>query len=440
VIGPSIAALVAGHLLSGSRDDYYVTHGYPGFGCVVARTGDVNGDSVPDVAIGDPGYELDGVPPVVWFLSGRDGSTLRRFTLPVQELFDMGVEVGADFDSDGTKDLLIGCTRSGAPGRLWVISGESGQILRELVDPRFLSLWNPWTCLVHDVDHDGTDDIAVLCPLTGDREASVVTYSGRTGAPLTTFTVRNPAGSTIGALARVGDVDGGGLRDLAVLIDLPSEHQVGPSGAKGTRVLEGDALLELRSVVRPEPIWTRRLARSYAWRKSVIASLGDLDRDGCGDLVVTCSESIEIISGRTNQGLLWFHRGNEEEGFGTSLLGLDDVDHDAIPDFAFSIWGDGLYQGRVTARSGWDGHEIWSAEGDLGPDDVHHLGEQLASIGDLDGDGIADLAVGTDERRANEPGRAEVLSGRTGACLFFFRREGDRVIAAKRFGDPARPR
>ena len=441
MIAPLVATLAATDLLARPCDDYYVTHGYPGFGCVVARTGDVSGDGVPDLAIGDPGYETDGVPPVIWFVSGSNGSTLQRFTLPVQEVFEMSIAVGADFDGDSTTDLLVGITRVRAPGRLCLISGKTGELLRDLADPRLRVPQTLSTCFVHDVDRDGTDDVAVLCPLTSDAKGSILTYSGRTGARLSTFTVRNPGGSTIGAIARVEDVDEGGLRDLAVLIDLRSEHEADSTAdVAGVSAQEAEAVLELRSVVRPEPIWTRRLARGLAWRTSVIAAGGDLAEDGCGDLVVTCSECVEAISGRTGEPLLRFDRGNEEAGFGTALVALDDIDRDAVPDFAFSIWDDGLFQGCVTARSGRDGHEIWRAKGDLGPDDVHHLGEQLASIGDLDGDGIADLAVATDERRANEPGRAEVLSGRTGACLFFFRRQGDEVLVSKRFGESADPR
>jgi hypothetical protein len=91
-----------------------------------------------------------------------------------------------------------------------------------------------------------------------------------------------------------------------------------------------------------------------------------------------------------------------------------------------------MYSGRVVARSGKDGKTIWSVESDLNIDDVHHLGEELAAIGDIDGDGICDLAVASDMRPCGvEPGVAEVLSGKNGALLFRFTRNGDGVEVSR---------
>jgi len=79
---------------------------------------------------------------------------------------------------------------------------------------------------------------------------------------------------------------------------------------------------------------------------------------------------------------------------GWSLAGLGDVDGDGVSDIAigvpFAPQGS-VQMGRAELRSGADGALLYTVDGDAALD---HAGWALAPLGDLDGDGRGDFAVG----------------------------------------------
>jgi hypothetical protein len=94
-----------------------------------------------------------------------------------------------------------------------------------------------------------------------------------------------------------------------------------------------------------------------------------------------------------------------EDDFGTSLAGLGDVDGDGVPDVAVGAPGDD--DGGVDRGALWilflnaDGtvafeQKISATAGGFGGvlDAPDNFGRSVAALGDLDGDGIPDLAVG----------------------------------------------
>ncbi|HGY91661.1 MAG TPA: hypothetical protein ENK43_10875 [Planctomycetes bacterium] len=110
-----------------------------------------------------------------------------------------------------------------------------------------------------------------------------------------------------------------------------------------------------------------------------------------------------------------------EDLYGTALAGLGDVDGDGIEDFAVGVPSDdqgGLDAGAVVVRSGKSGQILYQVTGAAAGD---RLGAHLFSLGDLNGDGIRDFAV-TDPNASLGPisgaGKVTILSGSDGAQLF----------------------
>ena len=101
---------------------------------------------------------------------------------------------------------------------------------------------------------------------------------------------------------------------------------------------------------------------------------------------------------------------------GTAVCVLGDVDEDGVSDMAVGSPTSGGELCFVAVHSGTDGNEIWRTDGVLFQD---KLGTSLAAVGDLDADGYPDLIASypTDWGAVDSFNRAWVLSGRDGAML-----------------------
>jgi hypothetical protein len=164
--------------------------------------------------------------------------------------------------------------------------------------------------------------------------------------------------------------------------------------------------------------------------------------DGAPQLIAGIDETVDIVNGRSGARARHYERRDKdlEEGFGCAVAALGDVDHDGMPDYAFSTWSTGdLWEGSVEAKSGKECQPMWRAVPSIFDDVAHHYGLALAELGDVDGDGICDLAIAADMRRAGGPGVAEVLSGKSGALIYRFTRDGESV-RVKRGGTESRRR
>lgn len=134
---------------------------------------------------------------------------------------------------------------------------------------------------------------------------------------------------------------------------------------------------------------------------SAVALIGDLDGDRFGEILIgsprddssgTDAGMIEIRSGR-NGSVLRRHYGDRPgQELGTLAIGLGDADGDGVPDYAasypYALTSVG--QGVVRVWSGRTGAEIWAII-----DGMQNFATYLAPAGDLDGDGRADLIVGS---------------------------------------------
>ena len=148
----------------------------------------------------------------------------------------------------------------------------------------------------------------------------------------------------------------------------------------------------------------------------------DVNGDGLADLVIAApnaradGKSCGVLVARSfSSGELWRRPGLREENFGWDLALAGDQDRDGRPEIF------------VGAPAGVAGHAYLVAAKDgtiirtyAAPTDDPSFGWYVAAVDDLDGDGLADLAVGAPGQRGadgTEVGGAFVLSSVTGAVL-----------------------
>jgi len=219
--------------------------------------------------------------------------------------------------------------------------------------------------LAGDQDGDGHTDLFVGAP--GGDSGRVYLLSGKDGSVLRTYSPREEAGSFGWYVARLDDLDGDGRPDLAVGAPFAADA----SGAKvgGAWVLSSASGKEL-----------------YHWKGTdrrggfggVVAAVSDLDGDGKGEIVVaapgtedqkrTIPGELHIYSGATGKELRHWSGTQPGELYGRMVVAAGDLDGDGVEDLAIGApWyrrGAADKVGRVELRSGRSGKVLYELFGD----------------------------------------------------------------------------
>lgn len=183
-----------------------------------------------------------------------------------------------------------------------------------------------------------------------------------------------------------------------------------------------------QTFLEPEAVALHVLAgeaagHQFGW---AVSPIGDLDGDGVMELISPAPGyggnlgRIYVNSGRTGQ--LFNHlllTGTVPGGrFGHAIADAGDVDLDTLPDLVQGSPAPATSAGRVSLFSGATGAHLRTVEGQAAGDG---FGYAVAGVGDLNGDGRAEVLVGAPGHDSAGPGagRVYILSGADGSILRF---------------------
>ena len=398
----------------------------------VSGAGDINGDGLADLIVGAPFADATGIDSgASYVVFGREGAPGLQ-DVSLTDLGDRGFRIrgaaagdraghsvsgAGDINGDGLGDLLVGAVNADAnnfadSGASYVIFGRAGT--------------------TEEVNLDQL----------GDRGFRI------RGAAIGDSTGRSVSGA--------GDVNGDGLADL--IVGAPYADEIGfNSGASyvvlGRRVAEGLADVELASLGDRGFRLRGAAAGDLAGRD--VSGAGDVNGDGMDDLIVgatfadangTNSGASYVVFGResaagelddvelANLGALGFRIvGAAASHFaGGSISGAGDVNGDGLADIivgspfvdvndehagaSYVVFGLGGAEGLEEVNLGDLGDRGFRIVGAAAAYDP--LGFRVSGAGDVNGDGLADLIVGTPYPNVNglAPGASYVVFGKAGAA------------------------
>lgn len=327
-------------------------------------------------------------------------------------LFGWAVSELADIDADGVTDLIVSAVTAppNFSGRVFVFSGASGDPIYEFAEEGERTLFGYGIADAGDVNADGVDDIVVGARF-GNR---TYVYSGATGDRLLTLSGDGPGDEFGFAVASAGDVNLDGHDDI--LVGAPRNDAVGldagrayvMSGVDGSTLRTYDAA-SAGDLFGSGTDWVADVNSDGRVDHVIGARDGGRFRDG----------EVTLFSGATGQPRFTVGgtKANEDLGW-FFVAGLGDVNDDAVPDvyaadFTYSAAGND--RGAAYVLSGTDGTILrsWfgsSAGQGFGPG---------REAGDVDGDGTPDIIVGSylSSDGAREAGKAEVFSGEDGTRI-----------------------
>lgn len=408
-----------------------------GLGLAVSGAGDVNGDGLADILVGDGEFRTDFFPdgrayivfgkedtdPVAVDALGDRGFEIINAHVVVDTIPDI-LRVGSslsgagDFNGDGFADVIVVGDGSLAHGPIsWIVFGKTDA---EPVDLRSLgtggiAIRGGAYCTgssvagIGDFDGDGFDDVALesscnepssVYVLFGSAEPTEVDLDNSGGQSMRVFTANGGVG---GVVSPAGDFNADGFDDFVTMTS-----DVGMYVLTAAVVFGGARSGEIDLEAFGDRVAMIGAHEGHRALRPPLGHVGDFDGDGSSDIFVSAPD--EDVSYVLRGGVQTGEQSLEEIGDRAVLL--DGFEVSAAGRHAFDVNADGfsdLIVGEPYAGGEGVALVTYGGSGSVSFDDVElgiggfiiegadpqdRAGEAVDGAGDINGDGVDDLIVG----------------------------------------------
>jgi hypothetical protein len=323
--------------------------------------------------------------------SGVDGAIL--FTVPANPPPLGTVRDAGDVNGNGTPDLITGFLDFFGPGEIWFqVYDGSGGLIHEILAP-------PWPSHlpfevsqdgIGDINQDGYDDFILGIPYAAGTRGKAFVYSGKDKTVLRTYTGTNNEDILGLRVSGVGDLDGDGMPDYSIStpgFDDPSQGIVDGGRVQFFRGTDGSLLFDRKGA-----------NNDFLYGAE---GLGDVNGDGYDDVAMVApyhsatyqlAGVVHVAFGPNGVSGYSIEGSHDFELLGIpNVSAAGDLDGDGLPDLIVGSMMNtvgGPCGGRAATYRGHNGqlfHEWYGQDCD-----------QLGSVGTFDqnGDGLGDLLIG----------------------------------------------
>lgn len=391
---------------------------YDFLGSSVAPLGDINGDGNDDVIVGARNYETDGNTGAafIYFGSGTDiVDTPATIILSVENTTDFGDQVSAagDVNGDGYMDVLVSAYNDAIVPFLEAVYVFHGTATGIETTPAVVleaesieTLFGSTISAAGDLNGDGYDDIVIGEPeyywfgyFEWDGRANVYygSPSGLSSEPSVILEINDPGSEFGSAVSGAGDVNGDGYDDLVVGA---KSHDTPTTNTGGIFIYYGSPT---GIATTPDVICSGdHIGIFFGWS---VADAGDVNGDGFDDIVAGApfypyyQGATYIFYGSASginpemPQIVKLNIPNARMGESVSTAG--DVNADGYDDIIVGGTSYNSSKGAAWIHLG----------GPLGVDTIPYqlitddqpgtnLGISVATAGDVNNDGFADVIVG----------------------------------------------
>jgi hypothetical protein len=430
------------------------------FGSAVAGAGDVNADGYADILVGAPFFDDAGrvdSGQVQLFFGGPGAvfDTAPDATIAptaAQSLFGASLAGAGDVNADGFSDILIGVPnasvgQTGEGAGLLFLGGAGA--FNTTADAAFESNQagaglGAAVVGAGDVNGDGFSDVALGAPFFDSgqtNEGGVFVFHGGTAVDTTVDRIveTNVAGALLGSAIASGDTNGDGYSDLAIGAPLEADYAINEFGKVWITIGSATGL-------GAEDYPVRGLSSTTtAGRFGSALAFVDYNGDGYPEVFVGAPEE-SGGAGRPAQGFTYMVRSGvrlsatvDDTLDGTQAgaqlghaIAVGDINRDGLGDLAVGLpnFDTGSQNvGRVELYFGAAGGFNATPDAILDGSAAQARFGRAVAIGDFNGDGFGDLAVGAPQQTTNG-GEVHVFYGGPGA----FNTTVDRVISIAQAG------
>ena len=341
----------------------------------------VNSDHTVDVIVGQPWHALARGNVVV--LNGLTGAPLwsAQGSYQPAHFFGASVSGGGDVNGDNIPDVLVGeplldTAQGTRAGTVYAFDGQTGALHWKKNGNESFDHFGFGVKIIDDLNGDNFEDYIVSAPEFGgfpqkSRAGMVSAFASGISPPFDLIWEREGVHGSdyLGwSLSIAQDVNGDGIRDIL-------------AGAPGSPIITGNAngtgkahLLSGRDGAILFSIVGENVGDRFGWS---VASLDDINNDGIKDFIVGAPAF--DVAGQEDAGKVYIYdvQGNllrtitdssQNNHFGKSVADVGDFNRDGLGDFlvgAPNVDSVGSNNGRATIYSGVDGSVLWSGDGPI---------------------------------------------------------------------------